>query len=336
LRSRKPVKRYTCPQANLSNNKITKKDSFLKSFLWFIFMVKKSHTITKTMAKTITKTMAKTITKTRPFFATQILSQQNLQNMLHSNVLKAPYLFNPGRLKFLSVSYYDFDRKIQNDGKIIVLDAVAPMVINIFKKLLQQKFPLQQVKLMDEFKGDDYLAMEANNSSAFNQRLIADTNEVSIHSYGLAIDINPLQNPVITLNYENGAARYFPTQGIKYANRLKNIDCKTESFGFAESVVKIFYNNGFNIWGGNWDNPIDYHHFQTSRKLAGLLITMDKKDAGTFFKWHVKFLRNNFYNNGQELVNALVCDFGYNLAENYISDQKKFMRKASQFIKEAL
>jgi hypothetical protein len=27
-RGRKPIKRYTCPQANLSNNKITKKDSF--------------------------------------------------------------------------------------------------------------------------------------------------------------------------------------------------------------------------------------------------------------------------------------------------------------------
>jgi hypothetical protein len=35
FRGRKPIKRYTCPQANLPNNKITKKDSFLKSFLWY-------------------------------------------------------------------------------------------------------------------------------------------------------------------------------------------------------------------------------------------------------------------------------------------------------------
>jgi hypothetical protein len=30
-RGRKPIKRYTCSQANLSNNKITKKDSFCRA-----------------------------------------------------------------------------------------------------------------------------------------------------------------------------------------------------------------------------------------------------------------------------------------------------------------
>jgi hypothetical protein len=42
FRGRKPIKRYKCSQANLSNNKITKKDSFLKSFLSYDFSYRRN------------------------------------------------------------------------------------------------------------------------------------------------------------------------------------------------------------------------------------------------------------------------------------------------------
>ena len=39
--------------------------------------------------------------------------------------------------------------------------------------------------------------MADNNSSCFNYRKIANSKIISMHSYGLAIDINPVQTPYI-------------------------------------------------------------------------------------------------------------------------------------------
>ena len=32
-----------------------------------------------------------------------------------------------------------------------------------------------------------------------------------------------------------------------------------------EPIVEIFKKHGFSEWGGDWNSPIDYHHFQVPR-----------------------------------------------------------------------
>jgi hypothetical protein len=91
--------------------------------------------------------------------------------------------------------------------------------------------------------------MADNNSSAFNFRVIADTNKLSLHSFGRAVDINPLQNPVI---YPNGI---IAPAGAVYRPG------DSGTFRANHSVVDEFIKRGWH-WGGNFEQPKDYHHFE--------------------------------------------------------------------------
>lgn len=102
--------------------------------------------------------------------------------------------------------------------------------------------------------------MSANNSSCFNFRKIAGTDKLSLHAYGLAIDINPMQNPFI----QN--SKISPANGKDFIDRSKI------KAGMVEPVVEVFYKYGFTEWGGNWQEPIDYHHFQVPRQQIEALL----------------------------------------------------------------
>lgn len=157
------------------------------------------------------------------------------------------------RLRLLTISYYDFEGKIHADGKIMVLDSIAENVVKIFREIFEKKFPIAQMKLMNDFDGDDDLSMAANNSSAFMCREITGGGRISLHAYGVAIDVNPMQNPYIA----NGEIA--PKKGAEFLDRKKI------RAGMNEEIAEIFIKNGFTIWGGNWKDPIDYMHFQLER-----------------------------------------------------------------------
>lgn len=53
------------------------------------------------------------------------------------------------------------------------------------------------MRVVDDFGGDDERSMLADNTSAFNCRLVPGTSAWAQHAYGLAVDINPLENPEI-------------------------------------------------------------------------------------------------------------------------------------------
>jgi hypothetical protein len=165
------------------------------------------------------------------------------------------------KLRLLHIMHYNFaGKKLQ--GEIIVHERVASDILKIFTELMQVKFPIQSVKLIDEFHGSDELSMNSNNSSCFNFRKIDGSAQISNHSYGLAIDINPVQNPCIITN-DGFDKKIMPQPGENFLNRG---DVRA---GMVESVVEIFNRNGFSDWGGKWNNPIDYHHFQVPKsKIA--------------------------------------------------------------------
>ena len=84
-------------------------------------------------------------------------------------------------------------------------------MVTVFRTLYEARFPLQRMKLVSEYGGDDEKSMAANNTSGFNCRTVAGTTRWSQHSFGAAIDLNPVQNPYVT------AAGVSPTAGEKYA-----------------------------------------------------------------------------------------------------------------------
>lgn len=183
------------------------------------------------------------------------------------------------RLKRIQFSYYDFNGNEQQNGEILVLDAVAKKVLHIFKELHALKFPIAKARPIENYKGSDEDSMADNNTSCYNCREITGGGAPSIHSYGLAIDINPVQNPFIAFEEKGDCpTKILPAQGKDYINRTNFRP------GMTEKIVELFKNNGFTVWGGKWNTPIDWQHFQTPRPLAQLLATMSFSDSEVFFE----------------------------------------------------
>jgi hypothetical protein len=73
-----------------------------------------------------------------------------------------------------------------------------------------------------------------------------------------------------------------PAAGSAYMNRT-NIRP-----GMSETIINVFAQNGFSVWGGKWNTSIDWHHFQTSRPMAQLLAVMSYNDGCVLFKLYTK------------------------------------------------
>jgi hypothetical protein len=124
--------------------------------------------------------------------------------------------------------------------------------------------------------------MADNNSSAFCFRPVARTGQISVHSYGVAVDLNPQQNPYIVIKEDKGIAEIHPAKGWEYLNR------HIVRPGMVESIVPIWAEQGFLVWGGQWTTPIDYHHFQLHRGTAELLPLLTLDDGKKFIKSTLK------------------------------------------------
>ena len=105
-------------------------------------------------------------------------------------------------LSYLNIRYLDFSHNIA-DGEMIVHKSLAKEVLEIFEMLFEAEYEIEKIRLCDEYDGDDERSMADNNSSAFNFRNVADTNELSLHALGRAIDINPYYNYLINRNRYN-------------------------------------------------------------------------------------------------------------------------------------
>ncbi len=153
------------------------------------------------------------------------------------------------QLSYLSLHHVDFDGRLAV-GELVVASDLAEEVVEIFRDLFDIAFPIQQMRLVDEFGADDNTSMTANNTSAFNCRFVDGTNSWSKHSLGRAIDLNPLINPWVRGDQVD------PPGGIDYVDR------SLDHFGAiddGDEIVEIFESRGWR-WGGRWNSP-DYQHF---------------------------------------------------------------------------
>ena len=142
------------------------------------------------------------------------------------------------------------------EGEMICNVKIARPLTEIFQKLYAANYPIEKMRLIDEYKADDELSMRDNNSSCFNFRYVSFTNRISLHGYGLAVDINPLYNPYIKT--VDGKKIIAPDNSAAFEDRAKNFPYKiTED----DLCCKLFAAHGF-LWGGNcWDDEKDYQHF---------------------------------------------------------------------------
>ena len=113
------------------------------------------------------------------------------------------------------------------------------------------------MRLPDVYDADDERQMRANNTSCFCYRNVSGSKNLSKHARGLAIDINPLQNPCVKLR-RNGTIQIQPAAGRKYALRKLKFPYKIEK---GDLCYRLFIEHGFS-WGGNWRSTKDYQHFE--------------------------------------------------------------------------
>ena len=158
-------------------------------------------------------------------------------------------------LRYLHVLHTDLCGAT-SEGELVCNVRVAEYLITIFKKLYAANYPIEKIRLIDEYDADDELSMRDNNSSCFNFRYVSFTNRISLHGYGLAVDINPRYNPYIKV--VDGKKIIAPDNSADFEDRSKNFPYKIEE---DDLCCRLFAEHGF-LWGGNcWDDEKDYQHF---------------------------------------------------------------------------
>jgi hypothetical protein len=161
----------------------------------------------------------------------------------------------PAQLRRVSVPYWGFDGRAHR-GALVVNASVAIRVGSIFERLYSARFPIRRMTPIAAFGGSDDRSMAADNTSAFNCRyaVASGPKRWSVHAYGEAIDVNPVENPYL----EGG--RVLPPAGRRYLDRT------TARPGMAVHggpLVTAFAAAGWQ-WGGRWTASPDWQHFSAT------------------------------------------------------------------------
>lgn len=155
-------------------------------------------------------------------------------------------------LRYVTVRYRGFDGA-DHDGELVVAAAEAADVVRVFEQLYEVRFPIASMRLVDDFAGSDDASMDANNTSAFNCRKVTGREGYSEHSYGTAIDLNPVENPYVS------GTLVLPEAGRAHLDRAPEPGVIVAGGPVVQSFAAVGWR-----WGGDWTQPKDYQHFSVS------------------------------------------------------------------------
>jgi hypothetical protein len=162
---------------------------------------------------------------------------------------------SPSALRRVRLSYWGFDGQART-GALIVNESAVPDVVVVFRRLYGARFPLRRMRPIDAYGGNDERSLAADNTAGFNCRYAVGPGprRWSTHAYGLAVDVNPVENPYL----EGG--RVHPRAGRAYVNRSNVRPGMAVRGGL---LVRVFAAVGWQ-WGGRWRGTPDYQHFSST------------------------------------------------------------------------
>ncbi len=183
------------------------------------------------------------------------------------------YIENPDisydDLRYIKVLHYNFRHQIQV-GELVVNQAIAEDCRQIFMELFQEEYEINSMYLIDRYyekdqarNGEqvDISSINDDNTSAFHYRKIAGTEVLSNHAYGMAIDINPLENPYV----KEADLQQTVASPYKDYNSYKDRTAqRAHMISKDDACYRIFKAHGFQ-WGGEWNGNKDYQHFEKDR-----------------------------------------------------------------------
>ncbi len=167
------------------------------------------------------------------------------------------------QLRVVTTRYYGFDRRT-HWGRILVNAKVAPAVATVFEKLYAMRFPIHHMQFGDTYgprthvpKDGDFTASfecrEASASPCTGATTNKTTGSWSMHAYGEAIDLNPVENPYVGcgMTRDRTALSYLVRSNVRRGM-------------VTPAVVSVFASVGWS-WGGAWSGSTkDYMHFSVN------------------------------------------------------------------------
>ncbi|WP_245908535.1 M15 family metallopeptidase [Pseudosporangium ferrugineum] len=163
---------------------------------------------------------------------------------------KCPVL--PADLRKVWVTYIDF-YGVARTGSIVVHETIARRVQRAFLTLYRMRFRIMGMSPMSI--NAPWITDMATVTSGYSCRAVAGSKTLSQHAYGLAIDVNPVQNPMIRGSYID------PRSGAGFLARTPY----RRGMMHATGAVRAFTANGL-AWGGRWRTLKDYMHFSTTNR----------------------------------------------------------------------
>ena len=159
-------------------------------------------------------------------------------------------------LRYLRLLHYDAEGRVKT-GEMVCNRRIAADLVAIFKQLYTHKYPIESIRLIDDFDASDERSMRANNSTSFCYRTVKGSKKLSAHATGMAVDINALYNPYYK-RHSNGRETVQPANAKRYCDRRAQFPYKIVE---GDLLHRLFTSHGFQ-WGGAWRSVKDYQHFE--------------------------------------------------------------------------
>jgi poly-gamma-glutamate synthesis protein (capsule biosynthesis protein) len=157
------------------------------------------------------------------------------------------------QLRLVRLLYRGFDGQAHWGQLVVNADSVVP-ITKAFGSMYQSRFPIRQIRLVEDFAGDDERSMSADNTSAFNCRLVPGSSTWSQHAYGRAVDVDPLENPEVS------GGQVDPPSATRWADRTQSDPAMIRH---GDAAWRAFAAVGW-TWGGDWTSLKDYQHFSAN------------------------------------------------------------------------
>jgi hypothetical protein len=161
------------------------------------------------------------------------------------------------QLRLLTVRHWGFDGRPHLGQLVVNRDAAAPLV-KVFRRLYALRFPIRHLQLGDMYGPRGARPGDGDVTGSFECRQAvpspcsggSGTGTWSNHAYGLAVDLNPAENPYVGCGQTRDPTR------ARYLDRSRLREGMV-----TPAVVAAFRSIGWG-WGGAWTGATkDYMHF---------------------------------------------------------------------------
>ncbi|MEU8001867.1 M15 family metallopeptidase [Catellatospora sp. NPDC049111] len=156
-------------------------------------------------------------------------------------------------LRYLTVGFRGFDGRAHT-GELLANARVADDLVTVFERLFAADFPIERMRISSAAQLNAPSTGDQNTTEVFACRQVRGHKGWSQHAYGLAVDLNPFQNP-----YHKGKV-VLPELATAYLDRA---DARPGMAQPREQAVQAFAEIGWK-WGGDYRSLKDYMHFSAT------------------------------------------------------------------------